>query len=304
MRILPTLKQLEYLVALADTEHFGHAAEECSVTPSTLSAGIKDLETVLGIPLAERTKRSVRMTPLGREIAARSRSLLRDAGEIMAVAAAEKKPLSGDLRLGVIPTVGPYLLPRVLPDLRRKYPDLRLFLREEQTDDLIARLKRGDLDAAVIALPYDIEGLIAEPLFDDIFRLAVPAGHRLADKAHITQDDLEAEPLLLLEDGHCLRGHALSACQIGERRRRSQFESTSLYTLVQMIAAGIGVTLLPQLAIDSHIAEGTDIVLRPLDGAPSRGIGLIWRAASLRAGEFRLLARELVPEGTLEKTAA
>jgi len=293
MKVLPTLKQLEYLVALADAEHFGKAADACNVTPSTLSAGIKELETLLGAPLAERTKRTVMMTPLGVQIAGQARAILRDAEELMALAAATRAPLSGDLRLGVIPTIGPYLLPRVLPGLRETYPDLRLFLREERTDALLEKLRRGDLDAAVIALPYDTDGLTVRPLFEDPFRLACPAAHDLARLGPVHTDDLGLAPLLLLEEGHCLRGHALDACHLDTLRHRGEFEATSLQTLVQMVDAGLGVTLLPELAVDAGITAGSNIKLVEIDGAPSRQIGLVWRRASYRADEFELLAREL-----------
>ncbi len=292
MKVLPSLKQLEYLVALADKEHFGKAAAVCHVTPSTLSAGIKDLETVLGVSLAERTKRSVLMTRLGRQIADRGRVLLRDAEDIMALAAAQRAPLTGDLTLGVIPTIGPFLLPRMLPGLREKYPLLRLYLREEQTEALLAKLRCGEIDAAVIALPYDTEGLTIRHLFDDPFRLACPAAHELTGQKAVSLQDLAKVPLLLLEEGHCLRGHALAACQLEERKQHAGFESTSLHTLVQMAAAGIGVTLLPELAIDGGITAGTGVELIDLAGTPFRQIGLVWRRSSHREKEFDLLARE------------
>ena len=293
MKLLPSLKQLEYLVALVETVHFGKAAERCNVTPSTLSAGIRELESVLGVALAERTKRKVLITPLGRTIAERGRLMLGDAEEIMALAAARKAPLTGNLSLGVIPTIGPFLLPGALPGLRKTYPTLRLYLREEQTEPLLAKLRRGEIDAAIIALPYDTDGLTELPLFDDRFFAAVPGSHPFAERQRLTFDDLADAPLLLLEEGHCLRGHALAACGLEGRRRHAEFEATSLHTLVQMVAAGLGVTLLPKLAIDSGILAGTDIKLIEMDGAPSRQIGLVWRKSSLRVEEFRLLADEI-----------
>lgn len=295
MKTLPSLKQLEYLVALADAEHFGKAAGSCNVTPSTLSAGIKDLETVLGIALAERTKRTVLMTPLGHRIADRARTLIRDAEDIMALAAARREPLTGDLTLGVIPTIGPFLLPRVLPRLRSDHPRLRLYLREERTDALLEKLRRGAIDAAAIALPYDTDGLTIRHLFDDPFKLACPSGHDLATRPEVSLRELADQPLLLLEEGHCLRGHALAACQLDGRKRQEGLESTSLHTLVQMVAAGIGITLLPDLAVDGGITAGTDLTLVPLVGAPFRRIGLVWRRSSLREDEFGMLGRELTP---------
>jgi len=290
VRLLPSLKQLEYLTALAETEHFGKAAELCNVTPSTLSAGIRELEDLLGVAIAERTKRVVLMTDIGREIAARAGALIRDAEDLMGVAAAHKEPMTGDMVLGVIPTIGPFLLPRVLPRLGAAYPDLRVFLREERTAELLSRLRAGHIDAALIALPFDTEGLASRTLFDDGFLFACLPDHPLAERPAITDADLAAQPLLLLEEGHCLRGHALDACRLAGSAARVQFEATSIHTLVQMVAAGIGVTLLPEMAVAANIAAGTDIRLLPLADAAVRHIGLVWRRASPRVKEFELLA--------------
>ncbi len=293
MKLLPSLKQLEYLVALADTLHFARASERCNITPSTLSAGIRDLENVVGVALAERTKRQVLMTPIGNEIAARARLLLRDAQDIMDLAAANHEPMTGDLRLGVIPTISPFLLPRALPQLNRRYPGLRLYLREEQTSALLARLRSGDIDLALIALPYDTKDLTCRILFDDAFEFACSNRHPLAREKRIAFSTLAREPLLLLEEGHCLRGHALDACQLTEGKIRAQFEASSLHTLVQMVAAGLGVTLLPKLAIDAHITRGCSIKLVPLANPAARQIGLVWRQTSLRTQEFALLGEAL-----------
>ena len=295
MKFLPSLKQVQYLVALADEAHFGRAAEICNVSPSTLSAGIRELEAVLGVELAERTKRSVLMTPLGVRIANRGRLLLGDAQDMMELAAAGTQPLTGDLNLGVIPTISPFLLPRVLPALRESYPQLRLFLREEQTEVLLTRLRGGEIDAAVLALPYDIKGFACKVLFDDPFQLACLPDNEFASHKLIDQKDLDIQTLLLLEEGHCLRGHALEACQLSEQNRRTEFEATSLQTIVQMVAAGLGITLLPQIAIDDDITRGTNIKLIPLTGTPARQIGLIWRQSSSRADEFGMLGDGLIP---------
>jgi LysR family hydrogen peroxide-inducible transcriptional activator len=289
MKLLPSLKQLEYLVALTETRHFGRAAERCNITPSTLSAGIRDLERVLGVSLAERSKRFVLMTPIGEEIAGRAGLLLRDAEDLMEMAASNREPMAGDMRLGVIPTIGPFLLPRVLPTLNRQHPALRLYLREEQTAPLLARLRSGEIDVAIIALPYDIEGLAFRVVMQDEFEFACNKNNPLAQEKIIPLEALADQPLMLLEDGHCLRGHALDACQLHDRRQRAQFEASSLYTLVQMVAAGIGVTLLPKLAIDAQITRGTDIKLIPLASNPSRQIGLVWRQSSPRVREFETL---------------
>jgi LysR family transcriptional regulator, hydrogen peroxide-inducible genes activator len=300
MKQLPSLKQLEYLVALADTEHFGKAAERCHITPSTLSVGIRELESLLGIVLAERTKRQVLMTPLGREMATRARAVLRDTEEVVQLAVSNQTPMTGEMRLGVIPTVSPFLLPQALPTLRERYPALSLYLCEETTASILSRLSGGELDAAVIALPFDIEGLEQQILFEDKFEFACQRTHPFAAKRIIEPDELAQEPLLLLEEGHCLRGHALSVCQLHDKRAREPFEATSLHTLVQMVAGGIGVTLLPKLAIDAGITHGANIQLVPIAGHASRQIGLVWRASCPRDVEFELLGdvlREHVEAG-------
>lgn len=290
MKSLPSLKQLEYLTALAETCHFGKASDLCNVTPSTLSAGIRDLEEMLGVMLAERTKRTVLMTPLGKKIAASARLLLRDAEDIMGLAASQRATMTGAMRVGVIPTIGPFLLPRVLPRIAETYPGLRLYLVEEKTDALLAKLRAGDIDIALIALPYETEGLTHEILFDDKFQFACPPTHPLAGKSEIKDVDLVDQALLLLEEGHCLRGHALDACHARRTGARVDFEATSLTTLIQMAAQGLGVTLLPQLAIDANVVAGTTIRLIPLASGESRRVGLVWRASSPQSEEFELLA--------------
>ena len=290
MKLLPSLKQLEYLTALAETRHFAHAAERCSITPSTLSAGIRDLEEVLGVAVAERTKRTVLITPAGRAIAERARRLLRDAEDIMALASAGREPMTGEIRLGAIPTISPFVLPKALPAVEATYPDLRLYLREEQTAVLLARLREGELDVALIALPWDTDNLTVRSLFDDAFLFACRADHQLARHKSISDDDLVDQPLLLLEEGHCLRDHALHACRLHSSPVRVQFEATSLPTLVQMVASGIGVTLLPQMAVDAGMASSDQIRTIPLRTSASRQIGLVWRASSPRSREFELLA--------------
>lgn len=293
MRRLPTMKQLEYLVALADTQHFGRAAQRCHITQSTLSAGIRDLESVLEAPVAERSNRRVLMTGVGTRIAERARALLRDAEEIVEEARAGRGPMTGEMRLGAIPTIGPFLLPRVLPALRQQFPALTIYLKEEQTASLLARLEDGELDAAVIALPCDTGDLEVTVVMEDEFLFACNRTHSLAGKGEVALDALEGEPLLLLEEGHCLRGHALAVCGLGDRRARAQFEASGLHTLVQMVAAGIGVTLVPRLAVDAGIARGTDISFLRLRPLASRRIGLAWRGTSSRTDDFRSLADSL-----------
>lgn len=290
MKLLPSLKQLEYLTALAETRHFAKAAEHCNVTPSTLSVGIRDLEEVLGVAVAERTKRTVLITPIGQAIAERARRLLRDAEDVMTLASAEREPMTGDMRLGAIPTIGPFLLPKALPAVAARYPDLRLFLREEQTAVLLSRLRDGELDVVLMALPYNTEHLTVRVLFDDAFLFACHADHPLAGHKTITERDLADVPLLLLEEGHCLRSHALDACKLHSSPVRVQFEATSLPTLVQMVASGIGATLLPQMAVDAGMPASGNIRLIPLKTPASRRIALVWRASSPRVPTFEMLA--------------
>ena len=293
MKRLPTLKQLQYLVALADTRHFGRAAERCHITQSTLSAGIRDLESVLGTAVAERSNRHVLITRVGAEIAERAKALLRDAEDVMDVARAGRSPMTGEMRLGVIPTIGPFLLPRVLPWLRERFPELTVYLREEQTAPLLARLQDAELDAALIALPYDTGDFDTRVILEDEFLFACNRNHALAGADAVSLDALADERLLLLEEGHCLRGHALDICDKGDTITRAQFEASSLHTLVQMVAAGIGVTLVPQLAVDADIARGTGLSLSRLAMPASRQIGLAWRRSSSRAEEFTTLADTL-----------
>ena len=290
MKLLPSLKQLEYLAAVVETQHFAQAAERCNVTPSTLSAGIRDLEGILGVAVAERTKRTVLITPIGHAIAERARRLLRDAEDVMALASTQSQPLTGELRLGSIPTIGPFLLPRILPAIEANHPKLRLYLREEQTSILLSRLRDGELDVTLIALPYETENLTVSILFDDAFLFACHADHPMVGHGSITEKDLIDLPLLLLEEGHCLRSHALDACRLHRSSMRVQFEATSLQTLVQMVASGIGVTLLPKMAVDAGMASARNLRLLPLQTPASRQVALIWRPSSPRVPELELLA--------------
>lgn len=293
---LPTLRQLRYLVALDERRHFARAAADCFVTQSTLSAGIKELETQLGAILVERTKRSVALTPLGSEVVARARLALAEAEEIARIAEAAGPPLAGPLRLGVIPTIGPFALPRALPALRRAYPDLKLFLREDLTARLVAGLEAGDLDAALLALPCDCGPSETMALMKDPFSLVCLPGHPLAKFATVPEDALRGAPLMLLEDGHCLRDQALAACGLARPNDEAQaFGATSLHTLVQMAANGLGVTLLPKIALDAGLLKGTPLVARPLAGTgAARTIGLAWRRGARRRPEYELLGTGLV----------
>ena len=293
MKRLPTMKQLQYLVALADTRHFGRAAVRCNITQSTLSAGIRDLETVLGTAVAERSNRRVLITPVGAQIAERAKSVLREAEEVMEVARAGRSPMTGEMRLGVIPTIGPFVLPRVFPALRERYPELTIYLREEQTAPLLARLEDGDLDVALIALPYETGDLRIDVIMEDEFLFACNRNHALAGTDEVSLEAIAGEQLMLLEEGHCLRGHTLDVCRTSDRRSRAQFEASSLLTMVQMVAAGVGVSLIPRLAVDAHITRGTEISLSRIGIPAARQIGLAWRQMSLRSREFRMLADTL-----------
>lgn len=290
---MPTMKQLQYVAALADTRHFGRAAARCHITQSTLSAGIRDLETVLGTAVAERTNRRVIMTTVGIRIAERAKAVLREADEVMEVARAARSPMTGEMRLGVIPTIGPFVLPRVFPMLRARFPQLTIYLREEQTAPLLARLEDGELDVALIALPYDTGDLRIDILFEDELLFACNRNHVLAGTDEVSLEALAKEPLMLLEEGHCLRGHTLDVCTTSDRKARAQFEASSLLTMVQMVAAGVGVALLPRLAVDAHVTQATDISLSRLGVPAAREIGLAWRQTSLRTEEFCLLANTL-----------
>ena len=293
MKRLPTMKQLQYLVSLADTRHFGRAALRCNITQSTLSAGIRDLESVLGTAVAERSNRRVLITPVGARIAERAKAVLRGAEEVMEVARAGRSPMTGEMRLGVIPTIGPFVLPRVFPALRERFPELTIYLREEQTAPLLARLEDGDLDIALIALPYETGDLRIDVIMEDEFLFACNRNHALAGTDEVSLEAIAGEQLMLLEEGHCLRGHTLDVCRTSDRRSRAQFEASSLLTMVQMVAAGVGVALIPRLAVDAHITRGTDISLSRIGVPAARQIGLAWRQMSLRSREFRMLADTL-----------
>ncbi|MEA3013894.1 MAG: LysR family transcriptional regulator, hydrogen peroxide-inducible s activator [Sphingomonadales bacterium] len=291
---LPTLKQLQYLVALETHGHFGRAAEACFVTQSTLSAGIKELETLVGITLVERTRRVVRFTPLGIRVAEKARRILRETEELTDMVRASGKPLAGDLRLGVIPTIAPFLLPTLLPRLRAQWPDLKLYLREETSQSACDALHRGQLDCVLLALPYACGDVEKADLFEDRFMVAFPPG--AADGLPDTVDAaaIDETRLLLLEDGHCLKDHALSACNRPELRAEAAILGTSLHTLVQMVDNGLGTTLVPEMAVSAGILEGTRVVVRRLDADhPSRRIALVWRKGSPREKEFRMLADAL-----------
>lgn len=274
---LPSLRQLQYLVQLAERRNFRQAADACFVTQSTLSAGIKELETILGTQLVERSTRTMRLTAAGQEIVARARAIIAAAEDLASFAKGAREPFSGPLRLGVIPTIAPFLLPAVLAALRARYPGLKPFLREDLTANLLERLRSGGLDFALIALPYDTGDLEVRPLFEDAFWFVAREDDPLVSAKSIAVRQLKPESVLLLEEGHCLRDHAIRAC--GRRESKdSMLEATSLTTLLQMVDGGMGVTLLPEMTLKSGILNGTRLVARPFTKeVPSRTIALAMR---------------------------
>ncbi len=291
---LPTVKQLQYLVALHEQQHFGRAAEASFVSQSTLSAGIRELESLLGVTLVERSRRVVRFTPLGNAVVAKAHRVLRETEELAEIVQAAGKPLSGELRMSVIPTIAPFLLPRILPRLRRERPQLKLFLREETSDQALESLHHGRADCVLLALPFATGEVESAKISDDELYVAFPKDDPRDPPAEITPSMIDEGRLLMLEDGHCLKEHALAACNRPELRGSTTMIGTSLHTLVQMVDNGLGLTMLPKMAIDAGILHETDVVARPLKGEhTSREIALVWRTNSPRSEEFRLLAEEL-----------
>jgi LysR family transcriptional regulator, hydrogen peroxide-inducible genes activator len=308
---LPTIKQLQYLVALRRHGHFGRAADACFVTQSTLSAGLRELETLLGITLVERTRRVVRFTALGEKIADKAIKVLRETEELAEMARAQGRPLHGELRMGVIPTIAPFLLPTMLPRLREQWPELKLYLREETSSAACDALHRGQLDCVLLALPFACGEVDSVLLFEDPLFIAYPRGEA-PGTATVEAADIDERRLLLLEDGHCLKDHALSACNRPDLRAHAEMMGTSLHTLVQMVDNGLGVTFVPEMAIEAGILSGTGVDARPLRSEhPYRSIALIWRRSSPREGEFQMLATalrriagNLVPEAAATDAAA
>lgn len=280
------LRDLRYLVALADHKHFGKAASACFVSQPTLSTQIKKLEEELDVALVERAPRRVMLTPVGYDIAERARRILRDVEEMKETARRTRDPEAGSVRLGLFPTLGPYLLPHVIARIRKRFARLELLLVEEKTEVILRQLREGKLDAGVLALPLHDDRLHEEPLFDEPFVLAVPKTHALATRARIRMKDLANESLLLLEDGHCLRDQALDVCEMAGAGEKAGFRATSLETLRQMVAAHVGITLLPMLAVQPPVPVSKAIALIPFKSpAPHRQIAMVWRKSSAM-GEF------------------
>ncbi|SEP00279.1 LysR substrate-binding domain-containing protein [Aquisalimonas asiatica] len=288
------LRDLRYLVAVADHRHFGRAAEACHVSQPTLSAQLKKLEQFLGVQLVERSSKQIMLTAIGDDVARRARGMLNLADDIVEVARAASDPFAGDLRLGIIPTVAPYLLPYLAPAFERELPRLRPLLREEQTAACLEKLRNGAIDVAVIAVPFEGADAFAQvALYDEPFVLAAPAGHPLAERSAITLEDLADERVLLLEEGHCLRDQALSVCQTVGAREAREFRATSLETLRQMAAAGAGITLLPQMAAlaDANPMGNGRLLLRRFSAPePRRQVAILWRKGSAREPTVRAIA--------------
>jgi LysR family hydrogen peroxide-inducible transcriptional activator len=290
MTPLPTLKQLQYLTALADHGSFSEAANASNVTQSTLSAGIATLEDCLGQTLVDRSQRQVALTPLGLEIMGKARVILSDAAALVARARSLNEPLTGPLRLGIIPTIAPYLLPRILPGLRAQFPKLELQLREDLSHRLVDAVRLGQLDLILLAFPFDTPGMDQVTLYEEPFVLACPKGGWTGHNPARTSD-LANHALLLLEEGHCLRDHALAACNLQPRRERQTFSATSLSTLIQMVGHGYGMTLLPEMAADT-VPDTMEIIPFTIP-APMRQIGLAWRKNSQKTKDFEILGKTI-----------
>jgi|TARA_Y100000310_G_scaffold303260_1_gene341448 LysR family hydrogen peroxide-inducible transcriptional activator len=300
MAHLPTLRQLRYLCAVAKLKHFGNAASACNVSQSTLSAAINGLENTLGVSLIERNNKRVLMTPLGEQIVGLSHTILSDVEDLVAECTASKEPLSSSMHMGVIPTVAPFVLPRLLKGLRGSHPGFKLYIKENLSDQLVEALLQAELDLLFLALPFPADGVEKLHLFYDDFLLAYQANDKFDDLPAVNTRDLKGKELLLLEDGHCLKDHVLDACKLRMSDISVPYMATSLNTIVQMVANDIGMTLLPRMAIDARILTGTRIKTKPfLNQGVRRSIGLMWRKNSPRREEFELLARfiqELYPQ--------
>ncbi len=289
----PTVKQLRYFIALTESEHFGRAAERCFVSQSAFSNAIKELETTLDAQLVDRTNRNVTVTATGREVAVQARLVLRDLDSLVETARGQKEPLTGELRLGVIPTIAPFILPDALPSLREQYPDLRLLLIEDQTQRIYQRLMQGELDVLLMALPWEMHGVEQLSLYRDAFCLACHVDTKHVEPHNYRFSRLDSDSILLLEDGHCLRDHALAACRIRNTQKVSRFGASSLLTLIEMVDADLGITFLPEMARGSSLLSNTQVKLHSLGESSFREIGLVWRKGSGRAEEFALLGEFL-----------
>jgi len=286
------LKDLKYLVALADTGHFGKAAARTFVSQPTLSAQLKKLEEYLGVKLVERQPKNVQLTDVGKQVVVRARRMLEEGDEIVALARSNTDPLAGKLRLALIPTIGPYLLPRIMPRIRKALPHLSLMLYEYQTEPLLKHLRDGEIDIGIMALPISQDGLESQKLYDEAFTVAIPNNHPLAEKSTIKVQDLKGQTLLLLEDGHCLRDQALEVCSRVDVHEAEDFRATSLETLRQMVIAGLGITLMPENAVDAPFGSQRGMTVRHFARpAPTRTVGAVWRKSSTRAAAISELCK-------------
>lgn len=295
MSALPSLRQLRYFTTLAETLNFTRAAEACFVSQSTLSAGLKELENTLGLQLVERDRQNVALTPAGEAIVLRARALLAAAEDLTELAKTSATPMHGRIRMGVIPTIAPFILPTLIPELRQLYPGLQIALREDLTAHLLDRLQSRKLDMAMIALPYETPGLITRHLFDDEFWLVGLQGDPALTQKRLSLPAKITERLLLLEEGHCLREHSLQACRRSEIANNDGLEATSLLTLIQMVASGLGLALVPEMAIQAGLIRSTpELVGRPLEApAPKRKIALVARASTPHLREFETIAETI-----------
>jgi len=291
-----SIKQLKYLCAVAEHRHFSKAAAACHVTQSTLSAAIQELESQLGVKIFERNKKTVLITSLGEKLLVQARIVLGDVEDFVGIARAHEAPLVGDLRLGVIPTIGPFLLPAILSDLRKSFDKLKLYLKEEMSAELVQQLQQGQLDLIILAFPFPLPDMETVSLFEDEFLLCLPPGHELEKVQQVKQHQLRGQSLLLLEEGHCLRDHALEVCKLETADTDLVYQGTSLHTLVQMVANGLGMTLLPAMSIDADVLGDTHLQLKHFSNENvSREVGMAWRKSDPRREEYLLLA-EFVKE--------
>ncbi|MCH2355306.1 MAG: hydrogen peroxide-inducible genes activator [Pseudomonadales bacterium] len=288
---MPSIKQLKYLCAVAEHKHFSKAAAACHVTQSTLSVAIQDLESQLGVVVFERNKKTVLITPLGEKLLHQARGILGAVEDFVSLARANEGALSGEIRLGVIPTIGPFILPPILKNLRKSYPRLKLYLKEALSAQLLLQLQQGRLDLIMLAFPYAMPDMETVNLFRDEFLLCLPPGHKLEKAKQVKQQQLRGESLLLLEEGHCLRDHALEACKLQSADTDLVYQGTSLHTLVQMVANGLGVTLLPEMAVQANVLGDTHLQLKHFSSENvSREIGMAWRRSDPRRDDYLLLA--------------
>ena len=290
MANLPTVKQLRYLVALEKYQHFGKAAEACFVSQSAFSVAIRELENALDVKLVDRNNRSLTFTALGLQIVSQARLCLFDLEGLLDIANEQREPLSGELRLGAIPTIAPFMLPKILPGVRKQFPKLDLYLREDQTESLYKELISGTLDVILVALPYELKNVKTMTLFDDAFLLAAHKNTQLLDDpAHFKVNQLKPGEILMLEEGHCLRDHVLSYLRLRNQDKLNRFSATSLHTLIQMVDSDLGVSFIPEMALGSSLLKGSRISVYPMNKTYVRQIALAWRSSSARSEEFNQL---------------